>query len=166
MALSIKTKIWLPAIAVSIGLVLMSTGSAVRTVKSQAITVKEQSDQQSKLELSARWRGLAEAQALRTLGAALAADEASAALLQGGQEQDQQELTQVQSALGALLTTPMERAVLDAATQQALALKASLEAAQKLKAAGDAAALQAHTSRATPRASSRRFRALSRTWCA
>ena len=86
MALSIKTKIWLPAIAVSIGLVLMSTGSAVRTVKSQAITVKEQSDQQSKLELSARWRGLAEAQALRTLGAALAADEASAALLQGGQE--------------------------------------------------------------------------------
>ncbi len=31
MALSIKTKIWLPAIAVSIGLVLMSTGSAVRT---------------------------------------------------------------------------------------------------------------------------------------
>ena len=99
MALSIKTKIWLPAIAVSIGLVLMSTGSAVRTVKSQAITVKEQSDQQSKLELSARWRGLAEAQALRTLGAALAADEASAALLQGGQEQDQQELAQVQSAV-------------------------------------------------------------------
>ena len=113
MALSIKTKIWLPAIAVSIGLVLMSTGSAVRTVKSQAITVKEQSDQQSKLELSARWRGLAEAQALRTLGAALAADEASAALLQGGQEQDQQELAQVQSALGTLLTTPMERAALD-----------------------------------------------------
>ena len=132
MALSIKTKIWLPAIAVSIGLVLMSTGSAVRTVKSQAITVKEQSDQQSKLELSARWRGLAEAQALRTLGAALAADEASAALLQGGQEQNQQELAQVQSALGTLLTTPMERAALDAVTQQAQALKASLEAAQKL----------------------------------
>ena len=54
MALSIKTKIWLPAIAVSIGLVFMSVGSAVRTVKSQAITVKEQSDQQSKLELAAR----------------------------------------------------------------------------------------------------------------
>jgi methyl-accepting chemotaxis protein len=144
MALSIKTKIWLPAIAVSLGLVLMSTGSAVRTVKSQAITVKEQSDQQSKLELAARWRGLAEAQALRTLGAALAADEASAALLQGGQEQDQQELAQVQSALGSLLTAPMERAALDAATQQAQALKASLEAAQKLKAAGDASALQAH----------------------
>ena len=58
MALSIKTKIWLPAIALSIGLVLMSTGSAVRTVKSPAITVKEQSDQQSKLELASRWRGL------------------------------------------------------------------------------------------------------------
>ena len=119
MALSIKTKIWLPAIAVSMGLVLMSVGSAVRTVQSQAITVKEQSDQQSKLELASRWRGLAEAQALRTLGAALAADEASAALLQGGQEQAQQELAQVQSALGTLLTTPTERAALVAATQQA-----------------------------------------------
>ena len=144
MALSIKTKIWLPAIALSIGLVLMSTGSAVRTVKSQAITVKEQSDQQSKLELASRWRGLVEAQALRTLGAALASDEASAALLQGGQEQALQELTQVQSSLSALLTDTMERAALEAATSQAQALKASLDAAQKLKAAGDAAALQAH----------------------
>ena len=129
MALSIKTKIWLPAIALSIGLVLMSTGSAVRTVKSQAITVKEQSDQQSKLE---------------TLGAALASDEASAALLQGGQEQALQELTQVQSALSALLTNTMERAALEAATSQAQALKASLDAAQKFKAGGDVAALQAH----------------------
>ena len=57
MALSIKTKIWLPAIAVSIGLVFMSVGSAVRTLKWQAITVKEQSNQQGKLGLSARWRG-------------------------------------------------------------------------------------------------------------
>ena len=144
MALSIKTKIWLPAIALSIGLVLMSTSSAVRTVKSQAVTVKEQSDQQSKLELASRWRGLVEAQALRTLGAALASDEASAALLQGGQEQALQELTQVQSSLSALLTDTMERAALEAATSQAQALKASLDAAQKLKAAGDAAALQAH----------------------
>src|SRR3990167_2341482 len=144
MALSIKTKIWLPAIAVSVGLVLMSVGSAVRTVQSQAITVKEQSDQQGKLELASRWRGLVEAQALRTLGAALAADEASASLLQGGQEQAQQELAQVQSALSALLSDSQERAALDAASARALALKASLEAAQKLKAGGDAAALQAH----------------------
>ena len=94
MALSIKTKIWLPAIAVSIGLVLMATAWRC-TVKSQAITVKGAVRPAKQLEL-ARWRGLAEAQALRTLGAALAADEASAALLQGGQEQDQQELAQVQ----------------------------------------------------------------------
>ena len=122
MALSIKTKIWLPAIALSIGLVLMSTGSAVRTVKSQAITVKEQSDQQSKLELASRWRGLVEAQALRTLGAALASDEASAALLQGGQEQDQQELAQVQSALGTLLT-----GLFSVAAQVLVPLAATLE---------------------------------------
>lgn len=144
MALSIKTKIWLPAIAVSLGLVLMSVGSALRTVKSQAITVKEQTDQQSKLEIASRWRGLAEAQAVRTLGAVLAADDAGAALLQGGQEQAQQELAQMQDALKSLLTDSLELAALDAVASQSQALKASLELARTLKAAGDPVALHAH----------------------
>ena len=143
----------------------MSVGSAVRTVKSQAITVKEQSDQQSKLELAARWRGLAQEQALRTLGAALAADEASAALLQGGQEQGQQELAQVQLALSALLTAPMERAALDAAAQQAQALKASLDAAQNSRPQAMLPRCR-HISRAIRTTSSRHFRVRSRTWCA
>ena len=62
---SIALKIWMPAILVSVGLVAMSIGSAVRTIKSQAATAAEQSQQQSKLELASRWRGLGEAQALR-----------------------------------------------------------------------------------------------------
>ena len=144
MALSIKTKIWLPAIAVSIGLVLMSVGSALRTVKSQAITVKEQTDQQTKLEMASRWRGLSEAQALRTLGAVLAADDTSAGLLQGGQEQAQGELSEMQTSLQSLLTDTMERAALEAVLAQQQTLKVSLEAAAKLKAAGDPAALHAH----------------------
>ena len=144
MALSIKTKIWLPAIAVSMGLVLMSVGSALRTVKSQAITVKEQTDQQSKLEIASRWRGLSEAQALRTLGAALAADEQAAGLLKGGQEQAQQELAEMQTSLQSLLTDTMERAALEAVASQSQALKASLEVAGKLQAAGDKAALHTH----------------------
>ncbi len=52
-SLSIALKLWLPAIAVSVGLVAMASGSAVRTIRSQAITVAEQSEQQSKLEMAA-----------------------------------------------------------------------------------------------------------------
>ena len=40
-SLSIAIKLWLPAIAVSIGLVVMAVGSAIRTVRSQAVTVAE-----------------------------------------------------------------------------------------------------------------------------
>lgn len=76
-SLSIALKLWLPAIAVSVGLVAMASGSALRTIRSQAITVAEQSEQQSKLEMAARWRGLAEANALRGIGAALNADAAA-----------------------------------------------------------------------------------------
>jgi methyl-accepting chemotaxis protein len=144
MALSIKTKIWLPAIAVSIGLVLMSAGSALRTVSSQAATVKEQSDQQSKLEMASRWRGLAEAQALRSIGMALAADEKAAALLESGQKEAQQELDKLQSSLEALLTGGNERAAMDAAKTRAVALQASLGRALSLKSSGDTAQLQSH----------------------
>lgn len=79
--LSIALKIWMPAILVSVGLIAMSIGSAVRTISSQASTAAEQSQQQSKLELAARWRGLGEAQALRGIGMAVNADATAAALL-------------------------------------------------------------------------------------
>jgi hypothetical protein len=91
-SLSIALKLWLPAIAVSVGLVAMAAGSAVRTIRSQAITVAEQSEQQSKLEMAARWRGLAEANALRGIGAALNADAAAGQLLLVDQEAANQEI--------------------------------------------------------------------------
>ena len=77
-SLSIALKLWLPAIAVSIGLVVMAAGSAVRTVRSQAATVAEQSEQQSKLEMSARLRGLAESFAVRGIGSAINTNTAAA----------------------------------------------------------------------------------------
>ena len=65
--LSIALKLWLPAIAVSVGLVAMASGSAIRTIRSQAITVAEQSEQQSKLEMAARWGKLPDERQLRTI---------------------------------------------------------------------------------------------------
>jgi len=142
--LSIALKIWMPAILVSAGLVAMSIGSAVRTIKSQAATAAEQSQQQSKLELAARWRGLGEAQALRGIGAALNTDTAAAALLQSGQADAQREITSIEKSLDGLMTENQEQAALQAVKAKAQALAASLEKVQKLQAAGDAAAVQAH----------------------
>jgi len=141
---SIALKIWMPAILVSVGLVAMSIGSAVRTIHSQAATAAEQSQQQSKLELAARWRGLGEAQALRGIGAALNADAGAAALLQSGQADAQSEIASIEKSLDALMIESLEQAALLAVKSKAQALAASLEKVQKLQAAGDAAAVQAH----------------------
>ncbi len=141
---SIALKIWMPAILVSVGLVAMSIGSAVRTIKSQAATAAEQSQQQSKLELAARWRGLGEAQALRGIGVALNADAGAAALLKAGQTEAQSEIATIEKTLDGLMTESLDRAALQAVQSKAQALAASLEKVQKLQAAGDAAAVQAH----------------------
>jgi methyl-accepting chemotaxis protein len=141
---SIALKIWMPAILVSVGLVAMSIGSAVRTVKSQAATAAEQSDQQSKLEMAARWRGLAEAQALRGIGVALSADSGATALLQAGQAEAEREMAGIESSLDRVMTATQEQSVLQAVKAKSQALAQSLAKAQALKAAGDAKAVQDH----------------------
>ena len=141
---SIALKIWMPAILVSVGLVAMAIGSAVRTIKSQAATAAEQSQQQSKLELAARWRGLGEAQALRGIGVALNADAGAAALLQSGQLEAQREVATIEKTLDGLMSESVEKSALQAVKSKAQALAASLEKVQKLQAGGDAAAVQAH----------------------
>jgi methyl-accepting chemotaxis protein len=142
--LSIALKIWMPAILVSVGLVAMSIGSAVRTVKSQAMTAAEQSDQQSKLELAARWQGLAEAQALRGIAMALNVDTNAAALLQTGQTEAQRETSSIEKTLQGLMTETREQAALQAVKTRSTALAASLDKAQTLKSAGDGGAVQGH----------------------
>ena len=149
-SLSIALKLWLPAIAVSVGLVAMASGSAIRTVRSQAITVAEQAEQQSKLEMAARWRGLAEANALRGIGAALNADAAAGQLLLADQEATTQEMGKLQAALEKTMQSPVERAALDAVKTKAQSLQASIDKAQALKAGGDSAAVVSHIQGATP----------------
>ena len=143
-SLSIALKLWLPAIAVSVGLVAMASGSAVRTIRSQAITVAEQSEQQSKLEMAARWRGLAEANALRGIGAALNADAAAGQLLLVDQEAASQEIAKLEAGLDKVMQSPAERAALEAVKAKAQALQTSIAKAQALKASGDAAAVGGH----------------------
>jgi methyl-accepting chemotaxis protein len=142
-SLSIAFKLWLPAIAVSVALVAMAAGSAVRTVRSQAQTVAEQSAQQSKLQMSARLRGLAEANALRGIGAALNSDPAASALLLAEQSAAEQEIVTLEAALDALMQTPAERAALTAVKTKAQLLQTSIAQAQSIKTAGDPTAVLA-----------------------
>ena len=142
-SLSIALKLWLPAIAVSIGLVAMASGSAIRTIRSQAITVAEQSEQQSKLEMAARWRGASEANALRGIGAALNADAAAAQLLLENQEAANQEAAKLAVELEKIMQSPSERAALEAVKAKAQALQGSIDKAQALKASGDSAGVLA-----------------------
>ncbi|MDZ7920378.1 methyl-accepting chemotaxis protein [Rhodoferax sp.] len=148
-SLSIALKLWLPAIAVSVGLVAMASGSAIRTIRSQAITVAEQSEQQSKLEMAARWRGLGEANALRGIGAALNADAAAGQLLLADQSSATAEIGQLQAGLEKIMQSPAEKTALEAVKARSQSLQASISKAQDLKASGDMAAVGSHIQSAT-----------------
>lgn len=142
-SLSIALKLWLPAISVSVALVAMASGSAIRTIRSQALTVAEQAEQQSKLEMSARWYGLAQAQALRGIGSALSTDAAASRFLVAGREASAREEAQLESDLARLMQSPAERAALDAVKAKAQSLKAAIAKAETLRAGGDIAAVLA-----------------------
>ncbi len=135
--LSIAVKLWLPAIVVSIGLVVMAVGSAVRTIHSQALTVAEQSQQQSKLEMSARWRGLAESYAVRGMSAAINPYTEAAQFLQNDQQQTNQEMKQLEAELVKIMNTTEERAAMDAVLSGAQQVEQSIAQAFSLKAKGD-----------------------------
>jgi methyl-accepting chemotaxis protein len=136
-SLSIALKLWLPAIAVSIGLVVMAAGSAVRTVRSQAATVAEQSEQQSKLEMSARWRGLAESYAVRGIGAAINTNAEAAQFLQDDQTAILQEMDKLRTALDHVMLSAPERNALLKVRAGATALEISMTQALALKAQGN-----------------------------
>ena len=148
-SLSIALKLWLPAISVSIALVAMASGSALRTIRSQAVTVAEQSEQQSKLEMSARWYGVAQAQALRGIGAVLASEPAGAQFLLAGKEAGAQEEARLESELGRLMQSDAERAALQEVQRRASTLKAAIARAEALKATGDASAALTHIQNVT-----------------
>ena len=148
-SLSIALKLWLPAISVSIALVAMASGSALRTIRSQAVTVAEQSEQQSKLEMSARWYGVAQAQALRGIGAVLASEPAGAQFLLAGKEAGAQEEARLESELGRLMQSDAERAALQEVQRRASTLKAAIARAEALKATGDASAALTHLQNVT-----------------
>lgn len=144
MRLSIAVKLWLPTLVVTVALIAMSVGSAVRTVRSQTETTRQQSEQQAKLEGAARWSGLAQANAMRQVGAALAADDSAAQLLLTDATPTANAIGQLKAELGRLLQHPDEQRELANVLAREAALAQALEQARNLRATGDMAAVQAH----------------------
>jgi methyl-accepting chemotaxis protein len=140
-SLSIAIKLWLPAIAVSIGLVVMAAGSAIRTIHSQAITVAEQSEQQSKLEMSARWRGLAESYAVRGVSAAIHPGADAAQFLLDDKALTQQLMMNLDRDLEIIMTSVQERAALNAVRATAQNVEQSIQQALRLKTQADESAV-------------------------
>jgi len=112
--LSLATKLWIPTATLSIVLVTLSAASAVRTTKLQAAASAEQSAQQTRLELSARWMGLAEANAARSLAATLSSDATLAEQMKQEADATAARMAEIQKQLESSAETPGERAALAA----------------------------------------------------
>ena len=141
--LTLATKLWLPAISLGVVLVVMSTTSALRTSKLQAAATAEQSEQQTRLELSARWMGLAEANAARSIASALSSDAALADQLKPETEATAERMAEIRKKLEASAASAEEQAALAAIGTQQKAFADAVARAQEQKTAGQQAEAQA-----------------------
>jgi methyl-accepting chemotaxis protein len=116
--LSLATKLWIPAALLAVMVLVMSTASASRTAALQAAASAEQAAQQTKLELSARWMGLAEANAARAIAAAMSSDTTLAQQLKQDADATASRIAEIQRQLEASASTPDERSALAAIAQQ------------------------------------------------
>src|SRR5436190_3361777 len=117
--LSLATKLWIPAVSLAVLVTLMTTGSAIRTKALQAAATAEQSAQQTRLELSARWMGLSEANAARAMAAALSTDTTLADQLKEEAEATAARMAEIGKQLDTNAATAEERdALATVATQQ------------------------------------------------
>ena len=140
--LSLATKLWIPAASLGIVLVVMSTLSAVRTTKLQAASSAEQSEQQTRLELSSRWMGLAEANAARSMAIALSGDASLTDQFKQEAETSAARMAEIQKKLEASTSSADERAALAAIGSQQKVFTDAIAKAQEQKTAGQQAEAQ------------------------
>ena len=74
--LTIAQRLWLPTVILAVMVVLMTTASSIRTVRSQAQASQLQHDQQRKLVDAQAWAGLTQANAVRTVAGLQSSDDA------------------------------------------------------------------------------------------
>ncbi|HEY0857342.1 MAG TPA: methyl-accepting chemotaxis protein [Albitalea sp.] len=142
--LSLAQRLWIPAATLGVVIVVVMAAAAMRTTTSQAAASAEQTAQQSKLELSARWMGLAEANAARGMASALSADATLADQLRHDSEATAQRMAAIAAQLETGATTAQERDALRAISERQRPFVAALAEAQALRAAGRQDEAQLH----------------------
>ena len=110
--LSIAQRLWLPTIVLGVMVVVMTTASSIRTIRSQDATNSAQASQQQKVRDASQWAGLTEANAARVLATVATADDALVAALKPDIEATSRRITELQKAIEAAADTTEEKALL------------------------------------------------------
>jgi len=137
--LSIATKLWLPIVALIIVVVLMITGSALRTSALQAQSKAEQETQQTKFELALRWRGMTEANASRAVAGILSPDPIVGDTLKVDIDATSAKISELQKQLESLATTEAEKGAMAQIAQTRKVYIDARNAASKIRKDGDQA---------------------------
>ncbi|HET7794392.1 MAG TPA: methyl-accepting chemotaxis protein [Rhizobacter sp.] len=124
--LSLAAKLWIPTVFTTVMLMTMSVASWLRTAQTQAAATAEQSAQQTRIELSARWMGLAETNAARATAAAISSDTTLAERMRPEADATNTRMAEIRKQLESSAASADERAALAAIDQKQQAFSAAI----------------------------------------
>ena len=136
--LTIAQRLWLPTVILAVMVVLMTTASSIRTVRSQAQASQLQHDQQRKLVDAQAWAGLTQANAVRTVAGLQSSDDALREVLKPEMAATSRKISELQKAIEALATSDDEKALLAEVAQARAGYMAARDEAAKRRGEGDA----------------------------
>ena len=141
--LTIAQRLWLPTVILATMVVLMTTASSIRTVRTQAQANQAQHDQQRKLMDAQAWAGLTQLNAARTLATLHSSDDTLAQLLTPEVSATSARISELQNSIETLATADEEKAMLAQLAQASAAYAAARDEAAQRRSGGDAEAAKA-----------------------
>jgi methyl-accepting chemotaxis protein len=141
--LTIVQRLWLPTLVLAVMVVLMTTASSIRTVRSQAHASQQQHDQQRKLLDAQAWAGLTEANAVRTVAGLQSSDDSLGDTLKAEMTATSARITELQKSIESLAVADDEKALLAQVATARKVYLAARDEARKLRTDGNAEGAQA-----------------------
>src|SRR5574343_18211 len=139
LALSVRTRLWMPVMALCVMLVVMSSLSWVRTSRLAQEAQKEQQAQADKLMLTLQWTGLTATNASRFVATQLSDDVGVDTRLKPEMDATSAQVSELQKRLDELPHTAAEDALLKAIADKRQAYVAVRDAVRARRQGGDVA---------------------------
>jgi methyl-accepting chemotaxis protein len=136
--LTIVQRLWLPTVILTLMVVVMTTVSSIRTVRSQALSNQQQQDQQRKLVDAQAWAGLTQANAVRTLAGLQSADDGLGDLLKPEMTATSARISELQKSIESMAVADDEKAMLAEVATARKDYIAARDDARKRRTGGDA----------------------------